>query len=119
MAIDLKDQTFGVEIEFTGITREKAAQVVAEYFDTCSSDPDYSCYYTRKISDDTGREWKIMRDSSIDPVRKNRSETYNIDEYRCELVTPILKSDKDMDDLQQIVRDLRKAGMHRKYTLRK
>lgn len=52
-----------------------------------------------------------MRDASIDPVRKNRSETYNMDEYRCELVTPILKSDKDMDDLQQIVRDLRKAGM--------
>ncbi|MFQ8787474.1 amidoligase family protein [Ruminococcus sp.] len=49
--------------------------------------------------------------ASIDPVRKNRSETYNMDEYRCELVTPILKSDKDMDDLQQIVRDLRKAGM--------
>lgn len=23
MAIDLKDQTFGVEIEFTGITRER------------------------------------------------------------------------------------------------
>ena len=111
MAIDLKDQTFGVEIEFTGITRERAAQVVAEHFDTYSSDPDYSCYYTRKISDDTGREWKVMRDASIDPVRKNRSETYNMDEYRCELVTPILKSDKDMDDLQQIVRDLRKAGM--------
>lgn len=30
MAIDLKDQTFGVEIEFTGITRERAAQVVAD-----------------------------------------------------------------------------------------
>lgn len=111
MAIDLKDQTFGVEIEFTGITREKAAQVVAEHFDTYSSDPDYSFYYTRKISDDTGREWKVMRDASIDPVRKNRSETYNMDEYRCGLVTPILKSDKDMDDLQQIVRNLRKAGM--------
>lgn len=40
MAIDLKDQTFGVEIEFTGITRERAAQVVAEHFDTYSSDPD-------------------------------------------------------------------------------
>lgn len=63
MAIDLKDQTFGVEIEFTGITRERAAQVVAEHFDTYSSDPDYSCYYTRKISDDTGREWKVMRDA--------------------------------------------------------
>lgn len=28
MAIDLKDQTFGVEIEFTGITRERAAQIL-------------------------------------------------------------------------------------------
>ncbi|WP_178182315.1 amidoligase family protein [uncultured Ruminococcus sp.] len=111
MAIDLKDQTFGVEIEFTGITREQAANVVAEYFGTRSSYPAHDSYYTRRIPDDTGRTWKLMRDSSIDPDRTDRNSSEYIDEFRCELVTPILKSDKDMDDLQQIVRNLRKAGM--------
>ncbi len=30
--IGIKDQYFGVEIEMTGITREKAAEVLGDYF---------------------------------------------------------------------------------------
>lgn len=30
--MDMKDQRFGIEIEMTGITRERAAEVAAEYF---------------------------------------------------------------------------------------
>ena len=30
----LKDQHFGVEVEMTGITREQAAQALADYFGT-------------------------------------------------------------------------------------
>lgn len=37
--IDLKDQYFGVEIEMTGITRNKAAKVVGEMF---GSSPQYT-----------------------------------------------------------------------------
>ena len=33
----MKKQNFGVEIELTGITREKAAKVIADYFGTASS----------------------------------------------------------------------------------
>ena len=32
----MKTQTFGIEIELTGITREAAARVIAEYFGTSS-----------------------------------------------------------------------------------
>lgn len=32
--MDLREQRFGIEIEMTGITREKAAEVTAEYFGT-------------------------------------------------------------------------------------
>ena len=32
----LKEQNFGIEIELTGITREKAARVIADYFGTAS-----------------------------------------------------------------------------------
>ena len=30
----MKDQYFGVEVEMTGITREQAAQALADYFGT-------------------------------------------------------------------------------------
>ena len=32
--IGIKDQCFGVEVEMTGITREQAAQALADYFGT-------------------------------------------------------------------------------------
>ena len=32
--IGIKDQRFGVEIEFTGITRQQAAEALGRYFDT-------------------------------------------------------------------------------------
>ena len=32
--MELKEQKFGIEIEMTGITRAKAAEVTAEYFGT-------------------------------------------------------------------------------------
>lgn len=34
MAIGIQDQYFGTEIEMTGITRQRAAEVVAEMFGT-------------------------------------------------------------------------------------
>ena len=37
--IDMKDQCFGVEVEFTGITREQAANALAEYFGTTPRRP--------------------------------------------------------------------------------
>ena len=32
--MELKEQKYGIEIEMTGITRAKAAEVTAEYFGT-------------------------------------------------------------------------------------
>ena len=67
----LKNQKFGVEVEMTGITREKAANIVAEVLGTTSSGPDMTCYQTRTIADQAARKWKDMRDSSINPVRND------------------------------------------------
>ncbi len=85
----LKKQNYGVEVEFTGISRRMAAEAVAEIIGSTVSRPDRTCYHTRTIRDSQGRKWKIMRDSSIHPIRKVGSE--NIDEYRVEFVTPVLK----------------------------
>lgn len=89
----LKEQRFGVEVELTGIKREAAAKVVARVFGTVASRPDHTCYHTRKIKDNKGRTWKIMRDSSIRPQRNDGSTNSDIDLYRVEMVTPILQYD--------------------------
>lgn len=104
----LKNQKFGVEIEFTGITRNKAAQIIAEFFGTTASLPEYNCYKTRTITDQENRIWKVMRDSSICPII-NDYDNMPYDEYRVEVVTPPLYY-KDIELLQNIVRKLRENG---------
>lgn len=104
----LKNQKFGVEIEMTGITRAKAAQIVGEVLGNQPSSPAGNCYYTRQIKDQAARVWKVMRDSSITPAR-NDDTNAAIDEYKVEFVTPPLNYE-DIETLQSIVRKLRENG---------
>ena len=106
---EMLNQSFGVEIEMYLITRAKAAQVVAESLSLQRGALYKSwhvggCYDAYEVRMENSRstttpKWLIERDSSI------------IDSYDCqvELVTPILHWD-DMPVLQQVLRDLRKAG---------
>ena len=96
---NLKQQTFGVEVEMNNITRQKAATVTADFFGTGRICPLHDGYKTWAAYDAQGREWKFSRDSSI----------IGPDDEKCELVTPILTY-ADMETLQQIVRLLRKNG---------
>ena len=100
----IKNQLFGVEVEMTGITREKAARLVAEVLGTVPSHPESNCYHTRTIADQAARKWKIMRDSSITPIR-NDDTTEPLDEF----VTPPLNY-SDIELLQNIIRKLRENG---------
>ena len=104
----LKNQLFGVEVEMTGITREKAANIVAEVLGSTPSRPNSSCYETRTIADQDNRKWKIMRDSSITAIRNDESNE-PLDEYKVEFVTPPLKYE-DIELLQDIIRKLRENG---------
>ena len=104
----LKNQLFGVEVEMTGITREKAARLVAEVLGTTPSHPESNCYHTRTIADQAARKWKIMRDSSIEAIRSDGTSE-PLDEYRVEFVTPPLKY-SDIELLQNIIRKLRENG---------
>lgn len=96
----MKDQTFGIEIETSGITRETAAKLIAEYFETYNTTHRGGCYDTWEAKDRQGRTWKCMYDSSI--IARST-------ETKCEVVSPILIYD-DMADLQEIVRILRRNG---------
>ena len=108
--IGIKDQRFGVEIEFTGITRQQAAEALARYFDT-SPRHSYDGYDSWFVDDGEGNEWRIMNDSSIQKERWN-GEQYvatGSSEYAVEMVTPILTYDK-MDQFQECIRTVRNAG---------
>jgi len=101
---------FGIEIEFTGITRSEAARVAAEYLGGTVTDAgDY--YDTKKVTSPDGRIWKFMSDSSIDCRKKDGCQKISAGrDYSVELVSPILTYQEDIDTLQELVRKLRKAG---------
>ena len=91
---------FGIEIEMTGITRDKAATVAqaliggtvrhigGTYDEWCLTAPD-------------GRKWKFVYDSSI--IASSR-------DYKTELNSPVLTYKNDMETLQNLVRALKRAG---------
>ncbi len=102
-------QLFLYHIKMTGITRKKTAEVIAEYFGTESF---YlgTYYKTYGAKDRQGRTWKATFDSSIIAQKKSGGCTMRAaDEYKCEVVSPILTYE-DMADLQEIIRQLRHKG---------
>lgn len=101
---------FGIEIEFTGITRSRAAEVAAQYLNGACSKA-YDHYDTYCVTTADGRVWKFMRDASITCQRKERGRTVSANgSCSVELVSPILLYRHDIDTLQELVRRLRKAG---------
>lgn len=101
---------FGIEIEFTGITRAQAAQAAAEYLGgRVESSGD--CYNTQKIHTPDGRVWKIMSDGSIRTQKKAGGQMLSATgEFSAELVSPILHYESDIETLQELIRVLRRAG---------
>ena len=68
--IGIQDQYFGTEIEMTGITRQRAAEVVAELFGT-EAVYEGAYYGIWTARDREGKKWKFMSDGSIDTQRKS------------------------------------------------
>ena len=101
---------FGIEIEFTGITRQKAANIAARYLNGQGrSQGDY--YDTQCITAPDGRVWKFMYDGSINCQCKEQGRIVQANKkYSVELVSPVLLYREDIDTLQGLVRRLRKAG---------
>lgn len=91
----MKNQTFGIEIETTGIGREKTAKAIAAYFGTTAH------YVGHHLGDwhvpmPDGRKWVVERDASVtDPS--------------AEVVSPVCTW-ADIPMVQEVVRALRSAG---------
>lgn len=101
---------FGLEVEFTGITRQEAAKTAAYYLNgMVDVSGDY--YDTHKITVPDGRVWKVMYDGSLHCQKKEGRRTAPAsDSYSVELVSPILLYREDIDQVQALARRLRKAG---------
>ena len=101
---------FGIEIEFTGITREKAARVVAKFLE--GEYIEGGTYYdVKKVKAPDGRIWEFVYDGSIrTQVSRNGRRVNANRDYSVEIVSPILTYRKDIDTLQELVRKIRKAG---------
>lgn len=102
----METQRFGLEIEFTGITRATAARAVADALNSTEryEGGNYSTYEIRTADN---RKWKVMSDASISA--ENRTGGYAGNDYKCEFVTPICTYE-DIERIQEIVRALRGVG---------
>ena len=98
---------FGIEIELTGITKDKAADTIKTIVGG-RIEHTHDGYSTRKIHATDGRVWKVMNDASIKKVDSRGNSTYNND-YSVEVVSPIL-TETDIDTMQLIARALRAVG---------
>lgn len=102
---------FGIEIEFTGITRTKAANIAAEYFGVRNTGGGRDFYNTHQVAAPDGRIWKFMYDGSIKCQKKSGRQIVSAgNDHSVELVSPILTYREDIQMVQELVRRLRKAG---------
>lgn len=93
----MKTLTFGTELEYTNISREKTAKAIHKVVGGMVR-YDGGSYDTWTVTDTSGREWKAVADGSLG----SRATS-------AEVVTPILRYD-DIETLQAVVRELRAAG---------
>lgn len=106
--MEILEQSWGLEIEFTGITREHAAHLMSEYLEESGlSDGQIyhsSHYDERSCKDNQNRIWRIISDSSISPIVSQTNSEYCgcQGDYRCEFVTPICQYE-DFEIIRGIV----------------
>lgn len=95
----MKGQEFGIEVEFSYITRHRAEEVIG------------IALHNSDLLDYEGRQWEVVYDGSIVPKKRDSfgDTVAASDEYKCELNTPILGYN-DIPLLQEVIRALRRAG---------
>ena len=90
-SIDLKDQYFGCEIETTGLTRQQAAEAVASLFGTTAVHSRSSVTYDPwEVTDNEGKTWRFVYDSSIHGSHRIRRQQVAIGDgaYKVEMNSP-------------------------------
>lgn len=108
--INYRELKFGIEIEFTGVSRSQASESLADLFETFSARTrdKYDSYIIRDR--DGERNWTILRDNSIDAERGIDDVEVEIDDtFKCELVSPILEY-SEIGVLDEMLKKLKQVG---------
>jgi hypothetical protein len=104
--INMKEQNFGLELEFTNLSRDDAARAIAQVINGNTFFTKERSYDKRIVTGADGRKWQVMSDASVRGSHSNRGG---------EFVTPICKYE-DMSTVQECIRALRRAGAKVDYT---
>lgn len=101
------ETNFGIEVEFSEITRKAAAEIVAK-----AVNGEIRGHSGYEIYAEDRRIWKVVYDSSVGAYQKQGGRVMQVhdDNYRCEIVSPILTYYRDISIIQTLVRKLRKEG---------
>lgn len=119
----MRTKNFGIEIEFTGCTRECAIEAISNYFRRGYTSEekhlsDGTQYIKYTINDDNGFPWIIKRDRSVRAEIFDKDYNVNnindilpeiADDYKCELVSPVLTADS-VDTLLSLVDVIKSQG---------
>lgn len=107
----LEKITFGIEVEFTGMSRKKATHVVGKALKESVEYRAVNYYHWDIIEPQRNRIWSIKIDESIHPEESNikSDEVFDPWEFMCEFISPILKYD-DIETVEKIVIALKNAG---------
>lgn len=100
-AADLSRETFGLELEFFGMTRRAAAEVVATFFGSTARHRG-GTYDKYEVEDLAGRRWTVVYDSSI-------NDAPDFFGQECELNSPVLGWN-DLGTVCRLIDSLRAAG---------
>ena len=106
----MNNTRFGLEIEFTGITRHHAVNIVAECLENKYSEKVSVNWNRHKamITAPDGRVWAIVPDASILGYNEEGNEVGYRSQYACELVSPILTYD-DIELVRTIAQEFTDA----------
>ena len=102
----MKSQRFGIEMEMTGISRKKAAEVIAAYFGSRAV-YDGGSYDAYHVTDGQGRNWKVVSDASIHPTMRDGGSASNF--YKVEVVSPICHYE-DIETIQELVHGIERRS---------
>ena len=96
--MDLRDIKFGIEIETIRRTRQCVAEAIQSVVgDQVRHTGTPACYDPWDVTDNQGRVWKVVADSSLNMVASH---------LRAEVVSPVLTY-QDIPELQKVVRAVR------------
>jgi hypothetical protein len=99
--MDLRELRWGIEIETVKRTRQTVAEAIRTVVGgTLRHVGSPACYDPWEVSDDRGRIWKVVTDSSLNSVPPH---------LRAEIVSPVLEY-ADIPDRQKVIRAVRKVA---------